>query len=389
MTNSPRFLHHNLELLNPSFDSPLVDVLNELEHLRRLQLAGDTPAQLFFQLKGIFHLLESLGSARIEGNHTTLADYVENRVDGGMQNADHLREISNIEAAMAYIDEVLEPGLPITEHFIRELHTLAVSALEREGDRTPGAYRQEAVRIAQSTHIPPEHIHVPGYMAELVNFINQADPQKYDLMKVALAHHRFGWVHPFTNGNGRTVRLLTYALLIKYGFNVKDGGRVLNPTAVFCNDRDSYYRMLSEADTGTPEGREVWCTYVLDGILGELKKVDRLTNYAYLQEHVLVPALAYSKQRELLTDVEFKILRLACSQQGLIKAGDLTKAIPELAKPAQRTYQINKLLERKMLQPVQEGARQYVICFANNYLLRGVIQSLREQGFIPAQLEQA
>jgi len=34
------------------------------------------------------------------------------------------------------------------------------------------------------------------------------------------------------------VRLLTYALLMKYGFNVNTGGRVLNPTAVFCNDRD-------------------------------------------------------------------------------------------------------------------------------------------------------
>jgi len=47
----PRFVHHDLELLNPSFDSPLVDVLTELEHLRRLQLAGDTPAPLFLMAK--------------------------------------------------------------------------------------------------------------------------------------------------------------------------------------------------------------------------------------------------------------------------------------------------------------------------------------------------
>jgi Fic family protein len=36
---------------------------------------------------------------------------------------------------------------------------------------------------------------------------------KYDLMKVALARHRFAWLHPFSNGNGRVVRLLTYAML--------------------------------------------------------------------------------------------------------------------------------------------------------------------------------
>ena len=78
----PTFQHHDLTLLNPAFDSPLVDVLTELEHLRRLQLQGTTPAPIFFQLKDIFHMLESLGSARIEGNHTTLADYVESKLEG-------------------------------------------------------------------------------------------------------------------------------------------------------------------------------------------------------------------------------------------------------------------------------------------------------------------
>jgi Fic family protein len=63
-------------------------------------------------------------------------------------------------------------------------------------------------------------------------------------MKVAQVHHRVGWIHPFKNGNGRVVRLLTYAMLIQYGFNERAGGRVLNPTAVFCNNRDIYYDML-------------------------------------------------------------------------------------------------------------------------------------------------
>lgn len=76
------FNHPDLKLLDPAFDSPLVDVLTELEHLRRLQLSGTTPPQVFLQLKYIFHMLESLGSARIEGNHTTLADYVESKLEG-------------------------------------------------------------------------------------------------------------------------------------------------------------------------------------------------------------------------------------------------------------------------------------------------------------------
>ncbi|MNF56828.1 Fic/DOC family protein [compost metagenome] len=93
-------------------------------------------------------------------------------------------------------------------------------------------------------------------MDELIAFINHSDPPKYDLMKVALAHRRFRWIHPLTNSNGRVVRLLTYTMLIKYDFNVTTGGRVLNPIAFFCSDRDRYYTMLSIADVGSTVVRE-------------------------------------------------------------------------------------------------------------------------------------
>lgn len=381
----PSFSHYDLTLLNPSFDSPLVDVLTELAHLRRLQLGGSTPAPIFFQLKHIFHMLESLGSARIEGNHTTLADYVESKLDSSQQEpSDQLREMENIEAAMTYIEDNIKSGEALTEHFIKELHAIAVKGLVREGDETPGAYRQKPVTIAKSEHIPPEFIQVPDYMQELVAFINEARPQKYDLIKVAMAHHRFGWVHPFGNGNGRVVRLLTYALLIKFGFNVKTGGRVLNPTAVFCNNREQYYDMLALADIGAQDNLEAWCTYVLQGILDELRKVDQLTDYNYLLKKILMPALHYAEERRLVTDIELLILKMVLIK-GIAKAADFKTAMPNMTLN-QRTYQIKNLVKRKMIQPISEGARQYTIGFSNNYLIRGVVHALTIEGFIPSAL---
>lgn len=384
----PAFRHQDLDLLNPAFDSPLVDVVTELEHLRRLRLEGSTPPPVFHQLKHIFHMLESLGSARIEGNHTTLADYVESRLEPQAGDlSDQLREMANIEEAMGYIEEHFESGHAVSEHFVRELHAIAVRGLEREGDETPGAYRQHAVKIAHAEHLPPEAVLVLQYMQELMDFINRADAPKYDLIKVALAHHRFAWIHPFGNGNGRIVRLLTYTLLIKYGFNVKTGGRVLNPTAVFCNDRDRYYSMLGSADTGLPEGLEEWCVYVLQGMLEELRKVDRLTHSDYLNERILIPALHYARERQLLTVQEERVL-LATARAGIAKANDLKDAMPDLS-DAQRTYQIRKLVERRMLSPIYEGARQYTVGFSNNYLIRGVIRALTDEGFISESLNRA
>lgn len=386
-----RFLDHELRLLDPRFTSPLLDVLTDLEHLRRLVIQADTPRPVFRELKEVFHLLESLASARIEGNNTTLAEYVETKVGGSglgdppSEKVEGFREIANIERAMQHIEEVVEPGAPVSEHLIRSLHHIAVDGLTREGDRTPGAYRSSAVTIARSDHRPPEAIQVPAYMEELVRFVNQADAPKYDLMKVALAHHRFAWIHPFGNGNGRVVRLVTYALLMKYGFRVSaDDGRLLNPAAVFCADRDRYYAMLALADQGTDQGLEQWCTYVLAGVRDELRKVDRLADYRTLKTDVLMPALAHARARQLVTAQEEAVLSVAI-HKGIVKAGDLTAAMPGLGL-AQRTYQIKKLVDNRMLQPIRVGARQYTVGFANNMLLRGVVQALTNQGFVSAAL---
>src|ERR1700733_940487 len=60
-----KFEYHDLRLVEPTFGSKLTDFIIELEHLRKKRLGGTTHARVFFQLKHIFHTLESIGSARI------------------------------------------------------------------------------------------------------------------------------------------------------------------------------------------------------------------------------------------------------------------------------------------------------------------------------------
>ena len=68
-----------------------------------------------------------------------------------------------------------------------------------------------------------------------------------------------------------------------------------------------------------------------------------------------------------------------------MKAGDLETALPGL-NAGQRTYQIRKLLDSGMPQPIRPGARQYTLGFTHNMLLRGVVKALAEQGFVSAAL---
>ena len=73
-------------------------------------------------------------------------------------------------------------------------------------------------------------------------------------------------------------------------------------------------------------------------------------------------------------------------KKGVAKAADLSSAMPEL-NATQRTYQIKRLVERRMLQPIAPNSRQYTIGFENSYLMRGVIHALSNESFISAPLK--
>ena len=370
-----------LRLVSPSFDSELTDTLIELNHLKKLKLQGTTAPWIFFQLKNIFHILESVGSARIEGNRTTISEYIERKIENDERSSERFSEIANVEAAMEFIEESISEGTEFTHHFIKQLHQLVVGELTDEGDKTPGAYRTWNVEISKSAHTPPDHIQVQSYMDEFIEFINQDGADKYDLLKTAIAHHRFTWIHPFGNGNGRVVRLLTYALMIKYGFNVKDG-KIINPTAVFCNDRDKYYEHLSEADLGTDENLLNWCDYVLSGILEEVTKVNKLLDFDFLYKNILVPTIKLGAERGYLNKEEAKVLNIGIQKQSF-KATELDEAFDGLSS-RQKTHLIAKMKESGFIRPLKENGRTYCVSFMNNFLMRSLIQVLEKENFIPA-----
>ncbi len=383
------FTHHDLRLIEPSFNSSLTDLIIELDYLRKKTLSGTTHPLVFFQLKKIFHTLESIGSARIEGNNTTIAEYIETKMTRTNPEAvsgdlpQNIREIVNIEQAMTFIEENIAEQ-PINRAFVSEMHKMIVEHLlpppDGEGDRSPGIYRAVNLAIHKADHTPPEWTQVEPYMTMLFDFVNRTESPKYDLLKAAIAHHRFVWIHPFGNGNGRTVRLFTYAMLIKTGFNVNIG-RIINPTAIFCSNRSDYYTYLSQADTGTDKGILLWCEYVLSGLKNEIEKIDKLMSYDYLRKEVLLPAVHYSLERQYITDVEAKMLRRAVERQ-VIQASDVQDILPDKS-PSEISRHIRKLLDNQMLQPEKENARKYVIRFDNNFLLRGIIHALDKKGFLP------
>lgn len=113
--------------------------------------------------------------------------------------------------------------------------------------------------------------------------------------------------------------------------------------------------------------------------------MDKLTDYGYLTKCILLPAVSFARSREWITETEEQIL-VSVIKMKVVKSSDIAQALPALT-ANQRTYQIKNLVEQGMLLPINPGSRQYTIGFSNNYLVRGVIKALREQGFIPEPLD--
>lgn len=377
-----------INIPDPAWGSDLANIILDLEKLRTKVLGGDVPAYIFFQLKGIFQMLETIGSARIEGNNTTLSEYVEQIIEQEEKD-EQTKEILNLENAIKYIEDNIDKDKSINRAFISDLHKILTKGLslppKGEGSRYPGELRKNEVAIKNSGHTPPSPIQLQDYFMEFIDFINKNHKEQYQLLMTAIAHHRFEYIHPFDNGNGRMGRLLNYALLIKLGFKVKNG-RLLNPSSVFYTNRDEYYNMLSRADSLKDEDILAWCEYFLRGLKNEIEKIDSLLNISYVRNEVLLPMLKEARQKEYVTQKEFDILKYLINKEDMsIKSTELEKlGIKESKKKAEM---IAKMKSKKILMPTKENGRIYTISFANNYLLRTIINILHKKGFVSDFLE--
>lgn len=202
-------------------------------------------------------------------------------------------------------------------------------------------------------------------MTSLLDFIHADVEQNFELLKIALAHHRFVWIHPFGNGNGCVGRLLTYAAMRRHGFSDAAGYRGLNPTAVFGQNRSLYYERLEDADSLEPAALVRWSGFVT--------------------EELLLPTLRRGLQAARFTANEATALFII-AKNGEAKAADLESAFPGSA--ATRSQNIRKLLDRGVIEPIGDGKRTYRLRLVPSELTPLLIWRLDQMGFLPKILRE-
>jgi Fic family protein len=100
--------------------------------------------------------------------------------------------------------------------------------------------------IQGSTHEPVGAHLVPEAVEELCEYVNSKMSDRTAIHLAAYAMWRLNWIHPFSDGNGRTSRVFSYVVLcVKLGFVLR--GTKTIPDQIVAN-RKPYFEALEAAD---------------------------------------------------------------------------------------------------------------------------------------------
>ncbi len=123
--------------------------------------------------------------------------------------------------------------------------------------RIQGDYRDSEVRIIGSGHIPPKPSEVDGLMQKLFEEYNKQRRELHPVELATLLHNELVKIHPFTDGNGRTSRLLMNWILLRNRF----------PAVIIeVANKERYYKCIERADAGD---QKPFTVFLAEQMLGQ------------------------------------------------------------------------------------------------------------------------
>ena len=237
---------HKRALQNRQRTSPLVEELDDnylkaMDEKRDnlLNIPGSSAGLRRIKKEAYFqYIYHTLG---IEGNTMTLAQtrmVVETRMAVGGKSIMEHNEVLGLDAALKFINSSLVHRIgAVTLNDILEIHRRVLGFVDLfEGGRL------RSTQVFVGNHIPPGPTKVQLLMEEFVRWLNAPETLSlHPIRFAALAHYKLVWIHPFSDGNGRTSRLLMNLILMQAGYP---------PVIIRKQDRVKYYEYLEQANEG-------------------------------------------------------------------------------------------------------------------------------------------
>ena len=158
---------------------------------------------------------------------------------------------------------------------------------------------------------PPQHPEdIVRYMGNLEAFINTPDLSDLDpLVKMAIIHHQFESIHPFSDGNGRTGRIVNILYLV---INDLLDLPILYLSRFITHNKGEYYRLLQAVrDCGADNAKEweEWILFILKGVeetsIETTAMIKAISKMMADYKAVLKPLFGTTYKHELLNNLFF------------------------------------------------------------------------------------
>lgn len=239
------------------------------------------PKVVLFEFEKTARAVSTYASTSIEGNPLPLTEVKKILKSAPTHVRDSEKEILNYNQALENLNRRLgDKNFSFSLELVLETQKQVVNGLLPQIDT--GKLRNRPVvvndpRTGSVVYFPPEVGEVPSLMRKLISFVNENKENIDPLIIAGIFHKQMVTIHPFMDGNGRTTRLMTKALLAHMGldtFNLFSFENYYNQNVTkyfqIVGEYGNYYDLVGAVDF------TVWLEYFTEGVIDELLRVQKL-----------------------------------------------------------------------------------------------------------------
>jgi len=344
--------NNTLPDLPPNVDLETPSIFRETIHANRLlgELKGfcqtlPNPKLLLNTIA----LQESKESSAIENIVTTQDElYAGTLMGTGVKN-EAVKEVIRYREALYWgLEQMQQNGLLTTN--------MMVGIMQQLRGTNEAVRQQPGIKLLNPgtgniVYTPPEgEAIIRSKLAALEHFINVPEVCTLDpLIKMALIHYQFEAIHPFSDGNGRTGRILNILYLIQQDLLTLP---VLYLSKYILEHKNEYYRLLREV-TEMANWQE-WVVFIVKGIALTaqltLSKIRLLLNLMSTVEQALKPILGQAYSKELIELLfSYPYIKIAVLEEY------------QIAKRQAASKYLQKIQAAGWLQAIKQGRETYYV----------------------------
>lgn len=165
---------------------------------------------------------EAISSSQIEGANTTRKQAKEMiQKEQKPKSKDELMIMNNFLTMQEIAESKNEELTPERILFIHSL--ISKNTLDNKDNEGQFRDNNEILVVntisSETVHTPPDFKEIPSLIDDLCTFFNtDTDDFIHPIIKGCIIHFILAWIHPFTDGNGRTARALFYWYMLKKAY---------------------------------------------------------------------------------------------------------------------------------------------------------------------------